>query len=73
MFFMDTAMFIIDVNNTIKEISYTLTSDSDLSLADRYSLTENLPWPVEAALYAFMVRYAYLYRRHQAKARGSSL
>lgn len=54
MFFMDSAICVIDVNNAIKEISYTLTSNSDLSLSDRYSLTDNLPWPAESALYAFM-------------------
>lgn len=62
MFLMDTVICIIDVNNAIKELSYTLTSSSDLSLADRYSLTDNLPWPVESALYAFMVRTPYLRR-----------
>lgn len=62
MFLMDTVICIIDVNNAIKELSYTLTSNSDLSLADRYSLTDNLPWPVESALYAFMVRTSYLQR-----------
>ena len=52
---MDTAISIIDVNNALKEISYTLTSHSSLSLAERYALTINLPWPVESALFAFMV------------------
>lgn len=56
MFLMDTSMCIIDVNNAIREISYTLTSNSTMSLADRYNLTDNLPWPVENALYAYMVR-----------------
>ena len=55
MFLMDTSIFFIDVNNAVKEIMFTLTSSSDLSLPDRYSLTDNLPWPVESALYAFMV------------------
>ena len=55
MFLMDSSICIIDVNNAIKELSYTLTSNLDLSLADRYSLTDNLPWSVESALYAFMV------------------
>lgn len=56
MFLMDTAIFFIDVNNAVKEISWTLTSNYDLSFADRYELTFALPWPVESALYAFMVR-----------------
>ena len=56
MFLLDSAMCIIDVNDAIKELSFTLTSDSSLSLADRYDLTNTLPWPVETALYAFMVR-----------------
>ncbi|KIP02169.1 hypothetical protein PHLGIDRAFT_130883 [Phlebiopsis gigantea 11061_1 CR5-6] len=54
MFLMDTSIFFIDVNNAVKEIMFTLTSSSDMSLQDRYSLTDNLPWPVESALYAFM-------------------
>ncbi|KIP02164.1 hypothetical protein PHLGIDRAFT_20512 [Phlebiopsis gigantea 11061_1 CR5-6] len=54
MFVMDSAICVIDVNNAIKEISYTLTSNSDRSLSDRYSLTLDLPWPAESAIYAFM-------------------
>ena len=56
MLMIDTALYIIDINNTIKEVSYTLTSDAPLPLADRYALTNNLPWPAESALYAFLVR-----------------
>ena len=56
MFVLDTAMFVIDIRNAIQEISYTLTSNSTLSFADRYALTDNLPWPVQSALYAFLVR-----------------
>ena len=55
MFLMDTSMCIIDVNNAIREMTDTLTSNSSLSLADRYALTASFPWPVESALYAFMV------------------
>ena len=55
MFLLDVATSIIDVNNAIREITLTLTSDSSLSLSDRYALTDNLPWPVQGALYAFMV------------------
>ena len=55
MFLMDTSIYVIDINNTVKEISYTLTSHSALSLADRYALLANLPWAVESALFAFMV------------------
>ena len=54
MFLMDTAMFFIDVNDAVKEVSYTLTSNFGLSLSDRYSLTGNLPFPTESVLYAFM-------------------
>lgn len=56
MLMLDTAMCIIDVNNAIREISYTLTSNSADSLADRYD-NMVLPWPVENALYAFMVLF----------------
>ena len=56
MFLLDTSMCIIDVNNAIREITLTLTSTSPLSLADRYDLTDNLPYVVENALYAWMVR-----------------
>lgn len=56
MFLMDSVICIIDVNNAIKELSWTLTSNADLSLADRYALTDALPWPVLSVLYAFMVR-----------------
>lgn len=55
MFLMDCATSIIDVNNAIREITLTLTSNSPLSLTDRYALTDNLPWPVQGALYAYMV------------------
>ncbi|KIP09011.1 hypothetical protein PHLGIDRAFT_350665 [Phlebiopsis gigantea 11061_1 CR5-6] len=54
MFLMDTAMYFIDINDALKEVSYTLTRNSDLSLPDRYALIDNLPFPVESALYAFM-------------------
>ncbi|KAH9923648.1 purine nucleoside permease-domain-containing protein [Fomitopsis serialis] len=54
MFLMDTAISMIDVNNAIREITLTLTSTSSESLADRYELTDNLPWPVQGALYAYM-------------------
>ncbi|KAH9923647.1 uncharacterized protein B0H18DRAFT_458561 [Fomitopsis serialis] len=54
MFLLDTATSIIDVNNAIREITLTLTSTSSESLADRYELTQNLPWPVQDALYAYM-------------------
>ncbi|EPS93963.1 hypothetical protein FOMPIDRAFT_1135145 [Fomitopsis schrenkii] len=53
MFLLDTATSIIDVNNAIREITLTLTSDSPLSLSDRYALTDSLPWPVQSSLYAF--------------------
>lgn len=52
-------MYFIDVNDALKEVSYTLTRNSDLSLPDRYALIDNLPFPVESALYAFMVRTPY--------------
>ncbi|KIP01779.1 hypothetical protein PHLGIDRAFT_38176 [Phlebiopsis gigantea 11061_1 CR5-6] len=54
MFVLDTTMFVIDIRNAVQEISYTLTSHSTLSLADRYALTDNLQWPVQSALYAFL-------------------
>ena len=54
MFLLDTATSIIDVNNAIREITFTLTSTSPDTLADRYANLV-LPWPVENALYAFMV------------------
>ena len=58
MLMLDTAMCIIDINNAIREITLTLYPASSGSLADRYAdLT--LPWPVENALYAFMVRLWY--------------
>lgn len=53
---LDTAMFVIDIRNTVKEVSLTLTSSADLSLEDRYALTDSLPWAVQSALYAFLVR-----------------
>lgn len=56
MILMDTAICIIDIHNVVREISRTLTSNSDLSIADRYMLTENLPGAVEDALYAWMVK-----------------
>ncbi|KIP05296.1 hypothetical protein PHLGIDRAFT_161197 [Phlebiopsis gigantea 11061_1 CR5-6] len=51
---LDTAMFFIDVNNAVKEVSYTLTSSSDLDLADRYARIAFLPYTTQAALYAFI-------------------
>ncbi|KIP02129.1 hypothetical protein PHLGIDRAFT_309382 [Phlebiopsis gigantea 11061_1 CR5-6] len=54
MFLMDTAMFFIDINDTIKVVSYTLTSNANLSLQDRLLLTYTLPYPVQSAMYAFM-------------------
>lgn len=51
---LDTAMFVIDIRNTVKEVSLTLTSSADLSLEDRYALTDSLPWAVQSALYAFL-------------------
>ena len=59
MFLLDTATSTIDVNNAIRELTLTLTSDSSLSLADRYALTYNLPWPVQSSLYAFEVCLAW--------------
>ena len=61
MFLMDTAIFVIDIRNTIKEISLTLTSNWDVSLQERYALTDTLPWQIAAALYAFMVRSTLLH------------
>jgi hypothetical protein len=55
MLLLDTAMWFIDIHDAISEITLTLTSTSNLSLSDRYALTDNLPFPVETALYAFMV------------------
>ena len=55
MFIMDTAIFFIDINNAVKELSFTLTNNWDISLDDRMALLDSLPWPVESALYAFMV------------------
>ena len=55
MFLMDTAMFFIDINDAIKVISLTLTSNTNLSLEDRLSLTDTLPYPVQSAMYAFLV------------------
>lgn len=63
MFIMDTAIFFIDINNAVKELSYTLTSNWDLPFEDRMALLDNLPWPVESALYAFMVRFTFLVHR----------
>ena len=56
MYCLDTALSIIDVHNAIYEIKYTLTSSSPESLTDRYALVNNLPWPAQTAVYAFMVR-----------------
>lgn len=56
MLLMDTAICIIDVSDAIREITLTLTSNTNMSLADRYALTDNFPWAVEDALYAWMVR-----------------
>ncbi|KZV63927.1 hypothetical protein PENSPDRAFT_757585 [Peniophora sp. CONT] len=54
MLLLDTATSIIDVNNAIREITFTLTSTSSDTLADRYD-NMVLPWPVQNALYAFMM------------------
>ena len=51
----DSARYILDISNAVREISLTLTSDDTLSLPDRYALTNSLPWPVQSALYAFLV------------------
>ena len=56
MFLLDTATSIIDVNNAIREITLTLTSTSQKSFAERYALTNNLPYSVQSALYAYQVR-----------------
>ena len=56
MFLLDTATSIIDVNNAIREITLTLTSTSKESFKERYALTNNLPYPVQSALYAYEVR-----------------
>ncbi|VDB99127.1 unnamed protein product [Peniophora sp. CBMAI 1063] len=53
MLLLDTAMCIIDVNNAIREITFTLYATASGTLADRYNNLV-LPWPVENALYAFM-------------------
>ena len=52
---MDTAMFFIDINDAVKEVSYTLTSNTNISLQERLFLIGTLPYPVQSALYAFMV------------------
>ena len=57
MFLIDSALYIMDINNTIKEISYTLTSHAAESLADKYALTNNLPWAAESAMFAVLVRF----------------
>lgn len=55
MFLLDTAMCILDVHNAISEITLTLTSTAPLSLADRYALTETIPYAVTNSLFAYMV------------------
>ena len=55
MLLLDTSLCIIDVNNLIREVTFTLTSDSPVTLAERYSKLI-LPWRVESALFAYMVR-----------------
>lgn len=71
---LDTAMFVIDIRNTVKEVSLTLTSTADLSLEDRYALTDNLPWAVQSALYAFLVRcYPYPWGRAGADVETSRI
>ena len=55
MLLLDTTLIIIDVNNAIREITMTIMSNSEESLTDRYNNLV-LPWPVESAIYAFMVR-----------------
>ena len=59
MLLLDTSLVIIDVNNAIREITMTILSDSSQSLTDRYNDLV-LPWPVESAVYAFMVRVQFL-------------
>lgn len=54
MLLLDTTFVVIDVNNAIREITMTIMSDSAISLTDRYNNIV-LPWPVESAVYAFMV------------------
>lgn len=64
MLVLDSALYIIDISNTIKEISDTLTSHAPLSLTDRYALTNDLPWPVESALYSFLVRISTVFKAY---------
>ena len=52
---LDTAMCILDVNNAIRELTFTLTSTAPLTLAERYDLTSNLPYAVTNSLFAYMV------------------
>ena len=59
MLLLDTSLVIIDVNNAIREITMTILSDSSQSLTDRYNNLV-LPWPVESAVYAFMVSVQFL-------------
>ena len=49
MFLMDTAMFFIDINDAVKEVSYTLTSNTNISLQERLFLIGTLPYPVQSA------------------------
>ena len=55
MLLLDTGICILDVNNSIREITFTLTSLSPLTLAERYDLAVNFPYAAEGALLAFMV------------------
>ena len=55
MFVLDTAMCILDVHNAIQEITLTLTSTAPLSLTERYTLLNTIPWSVTNSLFAYMV------------------
>lgn len=57
MFLLDTAIFSLDVYDVKQEITMTLTSNSPLSLSDRYALTDSLPWSVSNSLLAYIVRH----------------
>ena len=53
---LDTAICILDVNNAIREVTFTLTSSAPLTLNERYVLTSSLPYAVDKLIFAYMVR-----------------
>lgn len=61
MLILDTALCIIDVNDAIREVTFTLYSTSSGSLADRYDNLILPAAPVESVLYPFMVHLLILH------------